>query len=145
MGKNFLRKKPTKMRVILITFLIAFAAATELKTMRLLNNFQAMSHYGNPANGCRSDEQAIQVQGANGDACVPMASGNSCPTDVPSGTTAQPMPILQDQSGNKYCVLVCRGLGPTGTCPSGASCQAPSSRMSFMMKFQASVGICLYS
>jgi hypothetical protein len=75
----------------------------------LSNAVNNSAHYEDPKpNGCQSDEQAIQIQGVSGDFCTPKcdASG-SCPTDVPSGVTAAPTCALQDQSGNKYCALIC--------------------------------------
>merc|ERR1711968_272601 len=62
---------------------------------------KASSHYEDPKpNGCRSDEQAIQIQGVTGDFCTPKCSGMTCPSDVPSGVTATPTCALQDTSGN---------------------------------------------
>lgn len=67
------------------------------------------THYGDPnvKPGCESDEQKISIQGLDGNLCSPAcdASG-SCPTDVPSGVTAQPTCALSGPSG-KYCALVC--------------------------------------
>merc|ERR1711976_345626 len=95
--------------------------------------FANQTHYGNPQNGCLSDEIAARLSGVNGDACFPQATNNSCPTDVPSGTTASPMAVIQDQSGNRYCGLICSGIA-TGNCPSGSTCQSVSG-----------AGICMYS
>merc|ERR1712170_274519 len=66
-------------------------------------------------------EMAGEIQGANGVGCFPKAQGYNCPTDVPEGTTAQPMPVIQDQSGDLLCGLVCAGPA-TGNCASGATC-----------------------
>merc|ERR1719265_3058325 len=87
-------------------------------------------HYEKPP--CASDEMDAQIQGVDGEACVPKcdASG-SCPTDKPTGTLAKPMCALQDQSGDKYCALVCVA---DFMCPSGAKCGKPS----------GAVGICVY-
>merc|ERR1711871_851093 len=93
----------------------------------------ASSHYEDPKpNGCRSDEQAIQIQGVSGDFCTPKCSGMTCPSDVPSGVTATPTCALQDTSGNKYCALIC---SPTqnDACGTNASCKSISG-----------VGICTY-
>jgi len=92
------------------------------------------THYGDPANGCESDEQAVQVQGISGDFCSPPCSNGSCPTDVPSGVTATGECILQDTSGDQYCALECNPLAYSGECGS-ASCQ----------EVQFGVGICTYS
>lgn len=76
------------------------------------------SHYEKPP--CRSDEVDVQVQGLTGSTCTPKCTGNTCPTDVPEGTTASPSCVLQDSStGDKYCALTCL----FGGCPPGASCQ----------------------
>merc|ERR1712110_669942 len=83
----------------------------------------AKRHYGNPARGsCRSDELPAQIQGMNGDVCMPRCTNNSCPTDLPdSQTTATPACMVQDMQGNKYCVLQCSGSAKR--CPIGATCQ----------------------
>merc|ERR1711907_52006 len=69
------------------------------------------THYEDPKpNGCLSDEQAIQIQGVSGDFCPPKCTGilkMSCPQDLPDGVTAKPQCALKDQSGNKYCALIC--------------------------------------
>merc|ERR1712137_875360 len=89
------------------------------------------SHYEEPP--CRSDEVAIQVQGIDGTTCTPKCSGNTCPTDVPAGTTASPQCVLQDSStGDKYCALTCL----VGGCPTGAKCEHPSGSFT---------GICMYA
>merc|ERR1712187_1038166 len=102
--------------------------------------FQSRTHYGNPMPmGCLSDEIAARIQGANGDACFPRASTHGCPTDLPTGTTASPMPVIQDQTGARYCGLICSGIA-TGNCPQGASCQSPGS-LGRMLNLQATVGL----
>merc|ERR1712072_891523 len=68
------------------------------------------NHYGDPKNGCETDEQAVQVQGLSGDFCSPKCTGilkTKCPTDVPSGATAKPQCALKTTAGNKYCTLIC--------------------------------------
>merc|ERR1719284_1192016 len=68
-------------------------------------------HYEKPP--CASDEMDAQIQGIDGEACVPKCdSSGSCPTDKPTGTLAKPMCALQDQSGDKYC----KPSGLTGIC-----------------------------
>merc|ERR1712183_333436 len=85
------------------------------------------THYEKPP--CQSDEVAIQIQGANGQACSAHCDTTACPTDVPPGTTAKPGCVLQDSStGSKYCALTCT----FGGCPTGATCSS-------LIK-----GICLY-
>ena len=83
------------------------------------------THYGNPTGGCMADEQAGKIQGLQGDACLPKCTGilkDSCPTDYPEGDTAVGKCVLKDQQGDKFCVLICKGLAE-GTCPTGANCE----------------------
>ena len=100
-------------------------------------------HYGNPKNGCRSDEFPAQIQGMNGDVCMPHCTGNTCPTDLPdSQTTATPACIVEDQMGNFYCVLQCGGKK---MCPIGATCQAaPHAESKNNRILQAMNGLCMY-
>lgn len=66
------------------------------------------THYGDPADGCMSDEQAIKVTGVSGDFCSPDCTSAACPTDVPSGVTAQPQCALKTSTGDdKKCALIC--------------------------------------
>merc|ERR1711990_243053 len=93
---------------------VAFAAPSTM-TMTIntewLNTMANSSHYEDPKpSGCLSDEVAIQIQGVSGDFCTPKCTGilkTKCPTDVPTGVTAKPQCALKDQSGNKYCALIC--------------------------------------
>jgi len=86
------------------------------------------THYGNPATGCESDEQAVQVQGVSGDFCSPpCTSAGVCPTDEPAGDTATPQCALQTTTGGKYCALICTpsalsSNGANGECGTG-TCQ----------------------
>jgi len=86
--------------------------------------------------GCKAGEVNITVQGVSGSFCSPKcdASG-ACPTDVCPGTVAKPTCALQDQSGNKYCALVC---DPTKT---GITCS--SDEHMTCQKIQGT-GICTY-
>jgi C1A family cysteine protease len=99
--------------------------------------FTNPTHYGDPAGGCMSDEQSVQVTGLSGDFCSPPCTGvfkTTCPSDVPDGVTATPQCALQDaSSGSKYCALICQPGKDDGACGTG-SCQAISG-----------VGICTYS
>ena len=131
------------MRTFLVLAFVFAAVHCTQKFELNLDMFQVMSHYGNPAQGCKSDEVKAGLQGASGDACMARTQNNVCPSDVPTGTTATPMAIVQDQSGNRYCALVCRGLA-SGTCPSTASCVSPRGLNIPGMDLQAMVGICLY-
>ena len=76
-----------------------------------------VAHYEKPP--CASDEMQGQLTGG-GELCAPKcdASG-SCPTDVPSGVTASPVCALQDQSGNKYCGLLCTSDSQCDTANNG--------------------------
>merc|ERR1719440_742217 len=65
------------------------------------------THYGNPADGCEPDEQAVRVQGLAGTFCSPDCKSAACPTDVPAGVTAHPQCALQSTSGDKKCALIC--------------------------------------
>lgn len=68
-----------------------------------------LEHYGSPAGGCEDDEKPFRIQGIPGGVCSRKCTDFlPCPTDLPDGATANPMCALQDQSGNKYCVLVCQ-------------------------------------
>jgi len=84
------------------------------------------THYGDPAKGpCLNDEQKVQITGLAGDFCSPKCSGSTCPSDLPTGTTATPRCVLET-SGSKtptQCALMCKGKGATG-CPPNASCKA---------------------
>merc|ERR1712183_25514 len=149
MGNIYLKNRSMR-AFILILALSAAVMTTEVQKMTLLRqHFQAMTHYENPWSSsgttpsCRSDELPGQIQGATGDACFPKATNDTCPTDVPSGTTATPFPLVQDSEGNTYCALVCKGYA-TGTCASGAECVSPSSNQIYGMQLQAMVAICLY-
>jgi hypothetical protein len=80
------------------------------------------SHYEKPP--CSDDEMQGDVVDASGSTvgsvCAPECAGGVCPTDVPEGTTAQPMCALQDQdTGKQYCALACY---LDSGCPDEASC-----------------------
>jgi len=102
----------------------------------------ANGHYGDPKDGCESDEQAVQIQGVTGDFCSPQCSSSgSCPTDIPTGITAKPECALQTSAGGKYCALICSPSLPIknqfvadAQCGQNASCKAISG-----------VGICTYN
>jgi len=81
------------------------------------------THYEDPASGCGSDEQAIQVQGVSGDFCSPPCNAGACPTDPPSASDAKPTCALKSPSGDQFCALTCTP-GSNAACPTGASCQA---------------------
>jgi len=88
-------------------------------------------HYEDPgATGtCKSDEEAVQITGLQGNFCSPKCSSSKpCPTDVPKGTTAQPECVLEmsGSSNPTQCALICdpsQGAGRDG-CPARATCKA---------------------
>jgi photosystem II stability/assembly factor-like uncharacterized protein len=90
-------------------------------------------HYEKPP--CQADEAQASVTGTGGAVCAPACDGSTCPTDVPEGVTAQPTCTLQDQSGNKYCALMCDS---DNHCDSGggAACAHPTA---------GQPGICVYT
>merc|ERR1712110_950762 len=128
------------MKVAILIALVAISSAYEFTYIekQLHDTFGIgtnPTHYGNPTGGCMSDEMTGKIQGVDGDACLPKCTGvlkHTCPTDYPAGDTAQGMCILKDQSGDHFCVLVCKGQA-TGTCPTGASCEDIQG-----------IGICMY-
>lgn len=106
----------------------------------LVENNATNGHYGDPKNGCESDEQAVQVQGVTGDFCSPKCTGSTCPTDIPAGVTAKPQCALQTPTGGKYCALICSPSLPItnqrvadAQCGTNASCKPISG-----------VGLCTY-
>ena len=80
----------------------------------------ATTHYGNPADGCMSDETILDVLGVSGYICVPECSGNmvngTCPTDVPEGVTAVPKCVLEGDNGDYYCAVVCNATESPCSC-----------------------------
>ena len=101
------------------------------------------SHYEDPKpNGCLADELDIQIQGLAGDFCTPKCTGvfkTKCPTDVPAGITAKPQCALQDESGEKYCALMCSPSNNETSLRAGdAQCGKAS------CKALQSVGVCTY-
>ena len=102
--------------------LATVACALELTTVKFVGGAANPTHYGDPkpAGSCQSDELAIQVTGVAGDFCSPSCTSAACPTDVPTGVTANPLCALQTSTGDKYCALICKPAGSnqcgTGTC-----------------------------
>jgi len=92
-------------------------------------------HYEKPP--CQDDEAMASVTGTGGAVCAPAcaADGTTCPTDVPDGVTAQPACALSDQSGNKFCTLLCQS---DDECDSdgGANCAKPQA---------GAPGLCVYT
>jgi len=101
------------------------------------------THYSDPATGCLTDEVEITIEGIAGDACSPSCSLlKSCPTDVPTGVTAEPQCALQDSTTNaKYCALICSPFAKIADqkaadaqCGTNASCKS----------IQLGIGLCTY-
>jgi len=89
-------------------------------------------HYEKPP--CQDDEAQASVTGTGGAVCAPACQGTDCPTDVPDGVTAQPTCALSDQSGNKYCALLCES-DDNCDADGGATCATPVA---------GQPGICVY-
>mmetsp|Transcript_5447 Transcript_5447/g.11150 ORF Transcript_5447/g.11150 Transcript_5447/m.11150 type:complete len:147 (-) Transcript_5447:182-622(-) len=126
------------------TFLLALLpASAELLQARRLSNKEVLAvkadsvsehlgHYGKPPTGCTDDELVLQIQGVPGIICAPKcADFMPCPSDLPDGVTASPQCALQDQSGHKYCILICNPAtaslnflrGGDSQCGEEATCQ----------------------
>lgn len=89
--------------------------------------------YGNPYKGpCEAGEQDVSITGLPGKMCCPECSPTTpCPTNVPSGTTAQPQCALgQPGQPPSICALICKADNFFAqrtelndlVCPQGASC-----------------------
>lgn len=90
----------------------------------------ATSHYEKPP--CQADEMEGQLA-AGEILCAPKCNAGTCPTDVPTGTTAMPQCILKTTKGDQYCGLVCKDVS---ACPTGSQCSKP---MPFLP-----TGLCTY-
>jgi photosystem II stability/assembly factor-like uncharacterized protein len=90
------------------------------------------THYEKPP--CQDDEAKASVTGTGGSVCAPSCDGMDCPSDVPEGVTAEATCALSDQSGGKYCALLC---DTDDACDSdgGAICAHPQA---------GAPGICVY-
>jgi hypothetical protein len=89
-------------------------------------------HYEKPP--CQDDEAKASVTDTGGSVCAPQCDGTNCPSDVPEGVTAQPTCALSDQSGGKYCALLCQSDDECDH-DGGASCAHPQA---------GAPGICVY-
>jgi len=87
--------------------------------------------YENPP--CQKGEEAIRLQGLNGQVCAPLCDGGSCPA-APAGTHAKPMCAVQGQ-GHKFCALICQPHSEDPMCPNGSTCEM----------VQQGVGVCMYA
>jgi len=121
-------------KLILVFALVAISQASLVEDLMnrlpekegLMNMFDQLrfgtnpTHYGDPATGCEFDEEAVRVQGVQGDFCSPQCdSSGSCPSDVPKGDSATPQCALRTTTGDKYCALMCQTSSDCGT----GSCQ----------------------
>ena len=141
---RILTKNPTmSARLFALTLMVSTTLSLKVSfSPSLYSSSQSRSvtanntHYEDPKpNGCRADEEAIQISGVAGDFCTPQCVGTTCPTDVPPGVTATPTCALQDASGNKFCALMCTPGSKTqdSQCGATASCKPISG-----------IGICTY-
>ena len=104
---------------------------------KFMVDLDANGHYGDPKDGCASDEISVQITGITGDVCTPPCAGTTCPTDVPAGVTATPVCALKDPTGKQYCILECtpsenKADGTNDAC-GAATCKAIQG-----------VGVCTY-
>lgn len=90
-------------------------------------------HYEQPP--CKPDEVQAEVLGGSGYTCSPKCDETSynCPSDVPSGVTAQSQCILQDVDRSSYCGLTCQ---VDSQCPSNAKCTQLG---------QVGIGLCMFA
>mmetsp|Transcript_66245 Transcript_66245/g.158459 ORF Transcript_66245/g.158459 Transcript_66245/m.158459 type:complete len:617 (+) Transcript_66245:94-1944(+) len=92
------------------------------------------AHYEKPP--CQDGEMEASIQGGSftGSGCFPKCTGaGSCPTDVLPGVTAPAQCAISDQSGNKYCGLICS---------SDDQCDKKGGAQCAMV--QGTIGICEY-
>jgi len=101
------------------------------------------THYGDPKDGCLTDEVEISIQGVTGDVCSPSCGIlKKCPTDVPAGVTAAPQCALQDaSSGKSYCALIC---SPTAEIKDQKAADAQCGNNASCKSVQFGVGLCTY-
>ena len=115
--------------VAVLALFAVVMSSTKIGMMSIIESelfpVELATHYENPfANGdpaCRADEQLSRVDDFQGLGCFPLATYNVCPTDIPDGATAVPMPLLNDPEGNTRCALQCAG-SQTGICAPGSVC-----------------------
>lgn len=120
---------------------VPIAADTTTATASSSSSFLE-EHYGSPGDGCEDDETAFRISGIPGGVCSRKCTDFlPCPTDLPAGATATPMCALQDQSGNKYCVLVCSSAQQRGVRGTDAQCGDAVCRP---IPGQGGLGVCTY-
>jgi len=103
----------------------------------------ATTHYEDPKGGCQTDEVEVSIQGITGDFCSPKCSFfKACPTDIPTGVTAQPQCALQDSASNqKYCALIC---SPTAKIADQKAADAQCGANASCKSLQLGLGVCTY-
>ena len=141
-----------KTLIILITMTIVFTTikaeklilVPELLQVTKRPHYENPFKYGNQVPHCIYDEKFSGfIQGINGFGCFPGASKElTCPTDVPSGTTATPYPLVKDENQGHWCILICSGLY-NGSCPESAECMSLPIE-TFGINLQVLPGVCLY-
>ncbi len=100
----------------------------------------AGTHYGNPfRSSCMSGEYNISISQIPGAFCSPTCSVTSpCPADMPSGMSASPECVLQDQHGLRMCAMICSpdmaNPSSNGECGPHATCKPISG-----------TGVCTYN
>jgi len=108
------------------------------------------THYGDPfRTQCLKDEKLIGIEdGVTGDeiCSAPCSgSGEKCPLDQPSGSTATPGCALVDSSsGDKFCALTCDPNTARGGNPCGPKASCKGLTKGVAANGQAAAGICTY-
>jgi hypothetical protein len=128
------------MRLSVLIFTVLSLLGTTVRSKDLDNCLEVSfvgrtdsTHYGNPSQGCLTDELPIRIQGLNGAMCTSDCTKTSCPTDLPESCDAHPQCVLQNKANHKkYCALLC---SKNSHCGAGASCE----------HIQPGVGICTYA
>ena len=106
----------------------------------LLGNIKAKAtcEYEDPfkTDSCQTGEANVTISGVPGAFCAPKCTASGgCPTDTCPLTVAKPQCVLQDQSGDKYCALLCTPGG------SGAQCSHDEHMVCTAI---SGVGLCTY-
>lgn len=68
-------------------------------------------HYGDPKAGCPTGDASIQITGVTGDFCSPKCVLSFICPAVPANLSGTAQCALTDQSGDKYCALMCDTAG----------------------------------
>jgi len=146
--KHTKTKRIMKLAIALLAVIAVTAYATPAVKVDLLPGLekallgnikaQAKCDYEDPfkSDACNAGEANVTISGVPGAFCAPKcdASG-SCPTNTCPLTVAKPQCVLQDQSGDKYCALLCTPGG------SGAQCSHDEHMVCTAI---SGVGLCTY-